>query len=135
MNKQDLLSMSPDDYMSEVQLQFFRDLINARVSELRIRVGESRSELERLEAVPDPGDAATIEEQRQKVTSSINRDSKALADLSEALNRISDQTYGYCESGSQIGLQRLLVLPSAKLCVEEQERREMRERHHVRFAT
>jgi len=126
--------MSSDDYMSEVQLQFFRDLINVQISELRMRIGESRFELERLETVPDPGDAATIEEQRQKVTSSIKRDSKALAELSEALNRIQDQSYGYCESGAQIGLQRLLVLPSARLCVEEQERRESRERHHARCA-
>jgi DnaK suppressor protein len=124
--------MGQDDYMSGEQLQFFRELINERVNELRARIGENRSELERLEAVPDPGDAATIEEQRQKVTSSIRRDSAALDELVEALNRILDESYGFCETGLPIGLPRLLVLPSARLCVEEQERRESRERHHAR---
>jgi DnaK suppressor protein len=134
VTKSEILLMSADDYMSNAQLEFFRDLINTHISELRMRIGNWREELERLENVPDPGDAATIEEQRQKLTSSIRRDSSALDELVEALNRIEDGTYGYCETGPQIGLRRLLVLPSAKLCVEEQERREAKDRHRARFA-
>jgi len=134
VTKSEILLMSAEDYMSDSQLQFFRELINARISELRVRIGNWREELERLENVPDPGDAATIEEQRQKVTSSIRRDSSALDELVEALSRIEEGSYGYCETGPQIGLRRLLVLPSAKLCVEEQERREARDRHRAKFA-
>lgn len=134
MTKSEILLMSAEDYMSDSQLQFFRELIIANISELRVRIGNWREELERLENVPDPGDAATIEEQRQKVTSSIRRDSSALDELVEALNRIEEGSYGYCETGPQIGLRRLLVLPSAKLCVEEQERREAQNRHRARFA-
>lgn len=111
MTKSEILLMSADDYMSGSQLQFFRELINTRISELRLRIGDWREELERLENVPDPGDAATIEEQRQKVTSSIRRDSSALSELVEALTRIDEGTYGYCETGPEIGLRRLLVLP------------------------
>lgn len=134
VTKSEILLMSTEDYMSDSQLQFFRELINANISELRVRIGNWREELERLENVPDPGDAATIEEQRQKLTSSIRRDSSALDELVEALSRIEEGSYGYCETGPQIGLRRLLVLPSAKLCVEEQERREAQNRHRARFA-
>ena len=134
VTKSEILLMSAEDYMSDSQLQFFRELIHARINDLRERIGNWREELERLENVPDPGDAATIEEQRQKVTSSIRRDASALDELVEALSRIEEGSYGYCETGPQIGLRRLLVLPSAKLCVEEQERREARDRHRARSA-
>jgi DnaK suppressor protein len=134
VTKSEILLMSAEDYMSDLQLQFFRELIHARINDLRERIGNWREELERLENVPDPGDAATIEEQRQKVTSSIRRDASALDELVEALSRIEEGSYGYCETGPQIGLLRLLVLPSAKLCVEEQERREARDRHRARSA-
>lgn len=40
MTKSEILLMSADDYMSGSQLQFFRELINARISELRIRIGD-----------------------------------------------------------------------------------------------
>lgn len=133
MNKQDILAMSADEYMSEVQLQFFRDLINEKIAELRGRISECRTVLELLEVVPDPGDAATIEEERQKVTTSIRRDSMALDELVEAVNRINDESYGYCETGFPIGLPRLMVHPAARLCIEAQERRELLERHHSRL--
>jgi DnaK suppressor protein len=132
VTKSEILLMSADDYMSHAQLQFFRELINAHICEHRMRIGNCREELERLENVPDPGDAATIEEQRQKLTSAIRRDSSGLADLMEALTRIDDGTYGFCDSGPEFGLRGLLVLPSANLCVEEQERREAINRHRAR---
>ncbi|WP_133306547.1 TraR/DksA C4-type zinc finger protein [Pseudomonas sp. LS-2] len=42
----------------------------------------------------------------------------------------AQDSYGFCEqSGAPIGLARLLVLPEALLCVDEQERLETRGRH------
>ncbi|WP_175564979.1 TraR/DksA family transcriptional regulator, partial [Pseudomonas aeruginosa] len=38
--------------------------------------------------------------------------------------------YGWCqETGEPIGLRRLLLRPTATLCIEAKERQEKRERH------
>ena len=47
----------------------------------------------------------------------------------DALKRIEDGTYGYCEeTGDPIALKRLEARPIATLSVEAQERHERRER-------
>jgi DnaK suppressor protein len=52
-----------------------------------------------------------------------------LRKIDEALARIDDGSYGFCEeTGEPIGLARLEVRPIATLCVEAQQRREIRER-------
>jgi DnaK suppressor protein len=50
-------------------------------------------------------------------------------EIDAALARIEDGSYGWCEeTGEPIGLARLQARPVATLCVEAQERREIRER-------
>lgn len=45
-----------------------------------------------------------------------------LRDIEDALNRIEDGTYGFCEvSGKAINIERLEALPTAKLSIEAQE--------------
>ena len=52
-----------------------------------------------------------------------------IAKIDEALTRIDDGTYGYCEeTGEPISLRRLEARPIATLSVEAQERHERRER-------
>ena len=49
--------------------------------------------------------------------------------FSQALIRIDEGEYGYCEeTGEEIGLKRLEARPVATLCLEAQERRELAER-------
>ena len=49
--------------------------------------------------------------------------------LQQALERIDDGSYGFCEeTGEPIGLKRLEARPVATLCLEAQERRELAER-------
>lgn len=51
------------------------------------------------------------------------------SESSESGPPIDDGSYGWCEeTGEPIGLARLEARPVATLCVEAQERREMRER-------
>ena len=43
----------------------------------------------------------------------------------EALKRIDDGSYGYCvNTGEPIGIERLLVRPTALFCAEEKNRQE-----------
>ncbi|RJX72600.1 TraR/DksA family transcriptional regulator [Pseudomonas sp. LS-2] len=101
------------------------------VEGLRSNIVEKRPELLRLESHPDPADTASGEELRQRIAGEIQRDSQRINALSGALGRMNAQdSYGFCEqSGAPIGLARLLVLPEALLCVDEQERLETRGRH------
>ena len=58
-----------------------------------------------------------------------DRQRKLIAKIDEALTRIDDGTYGYCEeTGEPISLRRLEARPIATLSVEAQERHERRER-------
>lgn len=48
-----------------------------------------------------------------------------LRNINEALRRLEEGTYGYCEEcGREIGIKRLKVLPFARYCVECQGRLE-----------
>jgi len=48
-----------------------------------------------------------------------------LRNINEALRRLDEGTYGYCEEcGREIGIKRLKVLPFARYCVECQGRLE-----------
>ena len=58
-----------------------------------------------------------------------DRERKLIAKIDEALRRIEDGSYGYCEeTGEPIGLPRLLARPTATLSIEAQERRERRQK-------
>ena len=51
--------------------------------------------------------------------------------IDQALQRVENGTYGYCEeTGEPIGLKRLEARPIATLSIEAQERHERMERVH-----
>ena len=57
-----------------------------------------------------------------------NRESLYFKKVEEALLRIKDGSYGAClDCGSQIGLRRLMVRPTAELCIECKESAEKNE--------
>jgi len=52
-----------------------------------------------------------------------------LKKIEQALARIADGSYGYCEeTGEVIGIPRLLARPTATLSVEAQTRRELKQK-------
>ena len=60
-----------------------------------------------------------------------DRQRKLISKIDEALRRIEDGSYGYCEeTGEPIGVARLNARPIATLSLEAQERHERRERVH-----
>lgn len=60
-----------------------------------------------------------------------DRQRKLISKIDEAMRRIEEGAYGYCEeTGEPIGLARLEARPIATLSVEAQERHERRERVH-----
>ena len=60
-----------------------------------------------------------------------DRERKLIIKIDEALSRIDDESYGFCQDTDEpIGLKRLLARPIAVLSLEAQERHERQERTH-----
>jgi DnaK suppressor protein len=79
----------------------------------------------------DLADRASAETNRALELRTRDRARKLIAKIDEALQRIEDGTYGYCEETREpISLSRLLARPIATLSVEAQERHERMERTH-----
>ncbi|ODB84707.1 RNA polymerase-binding protein DksA [Candidatus Thiodiazotropha endoloripes] len=120
-----------DDYMGSSQLTYFKQkLLNWR-SELLDEVDATLAELrhDSHHEVGDEADRATREAAQTLELRTRDRYRKLLGKIDAALSRIDDGTYGWCEdTGEPIGLARLEARPVTTLCVEAQERRELRER-------
>ena len=92
---------------------------------------ESRPEATRDENHPDLADRASSETDRALELRTRDRQRKLISKIDEALRRIEDGSYGYCEeTGEPIGVARLEARPIATLSLEAQERHERRERVH-----
>jgi DnaK suppressor protein len=77
----------------------------------------------------DIADRAAAETDRALELRTRDRERKLIQKIDEALERIADKTYGYCEeTGEPIGLRRLEARPIATLSLEAQERHERREK-------
>ena len=62
----------------------------------------------------------------------LNRSRKLISKINAALQKIKEDTYGYCEeTGEPIGLKRLIARPVATLSIEAQEKHERNEKIFV----
>ena len=124
-----ILKMSEDDYMNDVQLEFFRDRLRQMERDIRNNAGETTEHLRETVIVPDPADRATIEEEHALELRTRDRERKLLKNIEQALAQIDSGDYGYCEeTGDPIGIPRLLARPTATLSLEAQQRRELRQK-------
>ena len=124
-----ILKMSEDDYMNDVQLEFFRDRLRQMERDIRNNAGETTEHLRETVIVPDPADRATIEEEHALELRTRDRERKLLKKIEQSIARIDMGEYGYCdETGEPIGLGRLLARPTATLSLEAQQRRELKQK-------
>jgi DnaK suppressor protein len=119
-----------EPFMNERQREYFRaKLLDWREEILK----EAKETLQHLQEEnqnhPDLADRASSETDRAIELRARDRQRKLIAKIDEALARIEDGTYGYCEeTGEPIGLARLDARPIATLSLEAQEMHERRER-------
>ena len=124
-----ILKMSEDDYMNDVQLEFFRDRLRQMERDIRNNAGETTEHLRETVIVPDPADRATIEEEHALELRTRDRERKLLKKIEQSIARIDMGEYGYCdETGEPIGVGRLLARPTATLSLEAQQRRELKQK-------
>jgi DnaK suppressor protein len=139
MPKADILASDPDyrpsedePFMNQQQLGYFRRKLLAWKEEI---LRESRETVVHLQSEtenhPDLADRATSETDRALELRTRDRQRKLISKIDEALRRIDEGSYGYCEeTGEPIGIARLDARPIATLSLEAQERHERRERIH-----
>jgi RNA polymerase-binding transcription factor len=119
-----------EPFMSERQREYFREKLLAWKEDILKEAKETLQHLqEENQNHPDIADRASSETDRAIELRARDRQRKLIAKIDEALTRIDDGTYGYCEeTGEPISLRRLEARPIATLSVEAQERHERRER-------
>ena len=78
---------------------------------------------------PDIVDQASSQTEKTVEMRTLNRQRKLLAKINQAITRIKNDTYGYCEeTGDPIGIKRLIARPIATLSIEAQEKHERNEK-------
>ncbi len=119
-----------EDFMSPMQRAYFRaklqkwkeDIIKETLETLQVLHDDTLQH-------PDLADRATHETDRALDLRARDRQRKLINKIEQALRRIDDGSYGYCDdTGEPINLRRLDARPVATLSVEAQERHERRER-------
>ncbi|MDW3207984.1 MAG: RNA polymerase-binding protein DksA [Alphaproteobacteria bacterium] len=118
--------------MNPLQKEYFRQkLLTWRAELLRESTETLESMQEESLAQPDLTDRASMETDRAIELRTRDRERKLIAKIDAALERISDDSYGYCEeTGEPISLRRLEARPIATLSLEAQENHERMERLH-----
>jgi DnaK suppressor protein len=121
-----------EEFMNDRQVEYFKQkLLDWKEDILR----ESRDTVIHLQSEtenhPDLADRASSETDRALELRTRDRQRKLISKIDEALRRIEEGAYGYCEeTGEPIGIARLEARPIATLSLEAQERHERRERVH-----
>lgn len=119
-----------EPFMSAMQREYFRRKLLCWREEL---LRESTSTLQHLQEetsqAPDIADRASVESDRSVELRTRARERKLISKIDEALARIDQGSYGFCEETAEpIGLGRLEARPIATLSLEAQERHERREK-------
>jgi DnaK suppressor protein len=118
------------DYMNEAQLEFFKSHLLELKRETISHIDEARQRLADANRETDELDRALTEEENRLRLRIADRESKLLPKIDEALKRIEEGEYGWCEeTGEPIGIERLLLRPTATLCAEAKARQERLERN------
>ena len=134
-----LITLPPDyrptdneEFMNAQQQAYFRQKLLRWRQDLLREAGETLASLSIGGiAEADLTDRASVETDRALELRTRDRARKLISKIDQAIERIENGTYGYCEeTGEPIGLRRLEARPIATLTIEAQERHERMERVH-----
>ena len=120
-----------EKYMSTKQKAYFK----ARLVEWKKEIMEFNNkslylnEVDHEIASPDIVDQASSQTEKTVEMRTLNRQRKLLTKIDQAIKKIKNDTYGYCEeTGEPIGIKRLIARPIATLSIEAQEKHERNEK-------
>ena len=120
-----------DKFMNAKMKKYFRVKLMNWKNELLKESNQTLSNLQKEEntAKPDITDRASEEIERSFELRTRDRERKLINKIDQAIRRIDDNLYGYCEeTGEPISIKRLEARPVATLSIEAQEIHERNER-------
>jgi len=119
-----------EEFMNPVMLEYFRQKLLAWRNDLLDESSETIKEMQQDNLQqPDIADRASAETDHALELRARDRERKLISKINQALERIEDGSYGYCEeTGDPISIKRLDARPIATLSIEAQERHERKER-------
>ena len=122
---------SKEKYMCEKHKAFFKK----KLIEWKTEIVRSNNEALYNSSMDDNSASADIVDQASSYTEknvemkAINRQIKLISKIEQAIKKIEDGTYGFCEeTGEPIGIKRLIARPVATLCIAAQEKHEKEEK-------
>ena len=120
-----------EKYMCEKHKLFFKK----KLIEWKTEIVRSNNEALYKSSLDDNSASADIVDQASSYTEknvemkAINRQIKLISKIDQAIKKIENGTYGFCEeTGEPIGIKRLIARPVAKLCIAAQEKHEKEEK-------
>ena len=125
-----------EKYMCEKHKAFFKK----KLIEWKTEIIRSNNEALYNSSLDDNSASADIMDQASSYTDknvemkAINRQIKLISKIDQAIKKIENGTYGFCEeTGEPIGIKRLIARPVAKLCIAAQEKHEKEEKVYADF--
>ena len=120
-----------EKYMCDKHLSFFK----IKLTEWKKELVKANNEALYHGSIDDNSVSADIVDQASSYTDkavemkAINRQIKLISKIDQALLRIKNENYGFCEETAEpIGLKRLMARPVAELCIAAQEKHEKEEK-------
>ena len=125
-----------EKYMCEKHKLFFKK----KLIEWKTEIVRSNNEALYNSPLDDNSASADIVDQASSYTEknvemkAINRQIKLISKIDQAIKKIENGTYGFCEeTGEPIGIKRLIARPVATLCIAAQEKHEKEEKVYADF--
>ena len=125
-----------EKYMCEKHKLFFKK----KLIEWKTEIIRSNNEALYNSSLDDNSASADIVDQASSYTEknvemkAINRQIKLISKIDQAIKKIENGTYGFCEeTGEPIGIKRLIARPVATLCITAQEKHEKEEKVYADF--
>jgi len=121
-----------EEYMNEKQHEHIENILIAWRQSLMEEVDRTVSHMKEEAAnFADPNDRASQEEEFSLELRTRDRERKLIKKIEDALERLRDDDFGYCEAcGIEIGLRRLEARPTATLCIDCKTLSEIKERQN-----
>jgi DnaK suppressor protein len=111
--------------LSQTDLENLKESLLFQKSSILNKTHEFKEEQSSMANVSEEGEAASLDISNNMSIHLLERDRSALYAIERALGKISDGTYGQCEScGEIIGSRRLQARPFTALCIDCMEEQE-----------
>ena len=121
--KEKYMSSKQKGYFKTTLMEWKNQIIKSNNKSLHL------NEVDHEISSPDVVDQASSQTEKTVEMRTLNRQIKLLTKIDQAIDRIKNNTFGYCEeTGEPIGIKRLVARPIATLSIEAQEKHERNEK-------